>query len=81
MVPGAAVLRIAVLSEEAINQINEGGGHTMQHHLNGRMNGCLNGSQCACGALAAENGEACVKCVSRARWARRKARRAVDVDG
>ena len=75
------MLRIAVLSKEAINDINEGGGHTMQHHLHNRINGCLTGSQCACGALAAENGDACVKCVSRARWARRKARHTIDTDG
>lgn len=30
---------------------------------------------CACGALARDGVNACDKCVSRARWARRKARR------
>ena len=75
------MLRIAVLPREAINQISEGGGHTMHYHLNDRVNGCLTGVQCACGARAADNGEACVKCVSRARWTRRKARRAVGMDG
>jgi hypothetical protein len=68
------------LLKEAIDDINEGGGHTMQHHLNNRLNGCLTGSQCACGARAADNGDACVKCVSRARWERRKGRRTINVD-
>lgn len=38
---------------------------------------CKTGSSvCACGALARDGADACDKCVSRARWARRKARRA-----
>ena len=36
---------------------------------------CQTGSVCACGALARDGATACDKCVSRARWARRKARR------
>jgi len=52
----------------------------MQRHLN-RITGCLTGAQCVCGARAAENGDACEKCVSRARWARRRAPRTTDADG
>jgi hypothetical protein len=69
------------LVKEAMTHINEGGGHIMQRHLNNRIHGCLTGIQCACGARAADNGEACQKCVSRARWVRRKARRTFDTDG
>lgn len=36
---------------------------------------CQTGSVCACGALTRDGDPACEKCVSRARWARRKARR------
>jgi hypothetical protein len=37
---------------------------------------CQTGSfMCACGALARDGADACEKCISRARWARRKARR------
>jgi hypothetical protein len=37
--------------------------------------GCRPGRMCACGALARDGALACVKCVSRDRWSRRKARR------
>jgi hypothetical protein len=36
---------------------------------------CRPGLLCACGALAKDGADACEKCFSRARWARRKARR------
>jgi hypothetical protein len=37
--------------------------------------GCRVGRICACGALAKDGSDACVKCISRGRWSRRKARR------
>ncbi len=43
-----------------------------------KLNGCRNGRQCACGALAAEGGSTCEKCRFRARWLRRKTRRSFD---
>ena len=46
-----------------------------------RLNGCRAGVRCACGAQARDGGPSCVKCVSRARWSRRKARRAFSGDG
>lgn len=47
----------------------------MQYHGNNRITGCLTGAQCVCGALANNGADACEKCVSRARYARRKTRR------
>jgi len=41
-----------------------------------RLIGCRTGPMCACGALAKDGSDTCVKCASRARWSRRKARRA-----
>jgi hypothetical protein len=41
-----------------------------------RLAGCRRGPACACGALVKDGSDACVKCVSRSRWSRRKARRA-----
>ena len=41
-----------------------------------RVIGCRVAVMCACGALAKDGAETCEKCVSRARWSRRKARRA-----
>ena len=40
-----------------------------------KLNGCRNGRQCTCGALAADSGSTCEKCRFRARWLRRKMRR------
>ena len=37
-----------------------------------KLNGCRNGRQCACGALAADGTDRCEKCRFRARWLRRK---------
>jgi hypothetical protein len=44
----------------------------MRHHLDG----CRAGRRCPCGARAKDGTDHCPKCVSRARWSRRKARRA-----
>ena len=66
--------------KEAINHINRGGGHTMQHHGNNRITGCLTGAQCHCGARANNGADACEKCVARARYARRKIRRTFEGD-
>ncbi len=41
-----------------------------------RLIGCRTGRLCACGAQAKDGAETCEKCVSRARWSRRKQRRA-----
>jgi hypothetical protein len=38
--------------------------------------GCRQGPACACGALAKDGTDACVKCIARGRWSRRKAWRA-----
>jgi hypothetical protein len=43
-----------------------------------RLEGCRTGRQCPCGALARDGTDACRKCASRARWSRRKARRAFE---
>jgi hypothetical protein len=43
-----------------------------------RLTGCHTGLICACGALARDGGDRCVKCAARARWSRRKARRAYE---
>lgn len=40
------------------------------------LDGCRAGVRCACGALAKDGAPKCVKCISRARWSRRKAHRA-----
>jgi hypothetical protein len=40
-----------------------------------RLIGCRAGQMCPCGALAKDGADTCEKCVSRARWSRRKARR------
>jgi hypothetical protein len=42
--------------------------------------GCHTGRMCACGAQVRDGADACEKCVSRARWSRRKAHRAYDGD-
>ena len=39
-----------------------------------KLNGCRNGSMCACGALATGVAGVCEKCRFRARWLRRKMR-------
>jgi len=41
-----------------------------------RPDGCRQGPACPCATLASGAGERCVKCARRARWLRRKARRA-----
>jgi hypothetical protein len=48
--------------------------------MRNRLGGCRAGVRCACGALARDGGPRCVKCVSRARWSRRKAYRAFSDD-
>jgi hypothetical protein len=40
-----------------------------------RLIGCRCGTLCACGAQARDGADTCEKCMSRARWLRRKARR------
>jgi hypothetical protein len=40
-----------------------------------RLTGCHTGLMCACRAQARDGTDACAKCVWRARWWRRKARR------
>jgi hypothetical protein len=40
-----------------------------------RLTGCRLAAVCACGALAKDGSDTCEKCISRARWSRRKARR------
>jgi hypothetical protein len=52
----------------------------MQRHSHHRITGCLTGPQCTCGAQANNGENSCEKCRSRARWARRKARRAFEGD-
>lgn len=37
-----------------------------------KLIGCRNGRQCTCGAQTAEGAVKCEKCMSRARWLRRK---------
>ena len=37
-----------------------------------KLNGCRNGRQCACGALATDGGSTCEKCRFRARWLHRR---------
>lgn len=44
------------------------------------LGGCRAGIQCACGALAKDGAPRCGKCISRARWSRRKAHRAFSDD-
>jgi hypothetical protein len=44
-----------------------------------KLNGCRNGRQCTCGALAADSGITCEKCRFRARWLRRKMPRNSDI--
>jgi hypothetical protein len=41
-----------------------------------RLSGCRAGARCACGALARDGAPRCAKCISRARWSRRKAHHA-----
>jgi len=41
-----------------------------------RLDGCRPGPLCACAVLVRDGAEPCAKCVRRARWSRRKARRA-----
>jgi hypothetical protein len=48
--------------------------------LRTRLTGCRLGPSCACGALAKDGADACVKCISRSRWSRRKARRGFSTD-
>ena len=43
-----------------------------------KLNGCRNGPECECGALATDGSGACEKCRFRARWLRRKTRRGFD---
>ncbi len=38
--------------------------------------GCRSDQMCACGAMARDGSDACEKCISRARWSRRKQQRA-----
>lgn len=45
-----------------------------------RLIGCRVAAVCACGALAKDGTDICEKCVSRARWSRRKAQRVFDED-
>lgn len=44
------------------------------------MSGCRAGRMCPCGARARDGRDACEKCAARARWERRKARRAFEED-
>jgi hypothetical protein len=48
--------------------------------MRNRLIGCRVGRMCGCGALARDGADACEKCVSRARWSRRKARRVCHED-
>jgi hypothetical protein len=41
--------------------------------LRSGLPGCRQGRACACGALTKDGALACVKCVARGRWSRRKA--------
>jgi hypothetical protein len=43
--------------------------------MRSRLPGCRHGRLCPCGALARDGYPACVKCISRDRWSRRKADR------
>lgn len=43
--------------------------------MQSRLPGCRQGRACVCGALATDGYPVCVKCMSRGRWARRKANR------
>jgi hypothetical protein len=45
-----------------------------------RLIGCRTGRMCPCGALARDGADTCEKCISRARWSRRKVRRAFRED-
>jgi hypothetical protein len=45
-----------------------------------RLIGCRVCVMCACGALAKDGADICEKCISRARWSRRKAQRAFHDD-
>ena len=48
--------------------------------MRSRLNGSRAGPLCPCSALARDGTDACEKCARRARWSRRKARRAFTDD-
>jgi hypothetical protein len=43
-----------------------------------RLAGCRSGTMCACAVLVRDGADPCAKCVRRARWLRRKARRSFE---